>query len=130
MQEAMAEIEMTFRGIPEFVRVFQQYEHDLRYYNRYRWNPYTTKEKYERKRDALFEIAKSLDHRDLLILYYIQNTDGLGAERALHILRGFYRAQCRFQNKVCGKVEYVDILEIGRCLGLKKLPKSEKSSEI
>lgn len=130
MEEVMAEIEEMFRGIPEFVRVFQLYEYELRYYNRYNWNRYTTKEKYEQKRDELLEIAKHLDHRDLLILYYIRHTDGLGVERTINILRGFYRAQCRFRNEICGKEEYMDIFEIGRYYGLKKLSKSQKNPEI
>ena len=71
MKEAFQEIEDTFRGIPELVRIFQRYERRIRYYNRYNWNANTTKEKLIQKRNELLELAKHLDNRHLMILYYI-----------------------------------------------------------
>ena len=127
MKEAFQEIEDMFRGIPELVRVFQQYERDIRYYNRYNWNADTTKEKLIQKRNELLELAKNLDNRDLMILYYIENTDGLGSYRALNILRDYYRAQCKFKNQISKNEEYVDVLEVGGYSGLKKHEKTQKN---
>ncbi len=126
MKEAFQEIEDMFRGIPEWTRVFQQYERDIRYYNRYNWDNYTTKERLIQKRNELLELAKSLDNRHLLILYYIENTDGLGVYRVLDLLREYYRAQCKFKNQISKNGEYMDILEVGEYNGLKNTKKPKK----
>ena len=51
MKECFAEIEEMFPYIPEMVRIFQKYEREIRYYNRYDWCACTTKEKLIEKRD-------------------------------------------------------------------------------
>ena len=114
MQDCFAEIEGMFPRIPEMVRIFQQYEREIRYYNRYDWCETTTKEKLIEKRDIFLEIVKKLDNIDLLILFYIKNTDGLGKLRMVKILRDMYNAQCKFKNALCGRNEYIDIMEIGK----------------
>lgn len=129
MKEALEEIEDMFRGIPEWTRIFQQYERDIRYYNRYEWNEYTTKEKFIQKRDELLEMAKRLSNRHLLILYYVEHIEWLGTYRILNMLRKAYRAQCDFKNKLSNTDEHVDILEIGQYNGLKKSEKSQKNPE-
>lgn len=127
MKEAFQEIEDMFRGIPELVRIFQQYERDIRYYSRYNWDHNTTKEKLIQKRNELLELAKNLENRHLMILYYIENTDGLGVYRALNLLREYYRAQCKFKNQISKNEECVDILDVGGYNGLKKHEKTQKN---
>lgn len=114
MKDCFMEIEKMFPSMPEMVRIFQKFEREIRYYNRYDWCAYTTKEKLIEKRNAFLELVKKLDNIDLLILFYIQHTDGLGKLRTVKLLRNIYIAQCEFKNELCGKNEHVDILEIGK----------------
>ena len=59
MKEAYAERDGMFYAIPEFARIFKQYEYDIRYYNRYQWSAQTTKESLIRKRDELLNMVKN-----------------------------------------------------------------------
>lgn len=113
MKEAYAEIEDMFHAIPELERIFKKYEWEIRYYGRVTWSACTTKEKLIKKRDDFLALAKSIDNRDLLILYYIKHLDKLGTYKVLYALREMYRAQCKEKNKLNNTEEYVDIVEIG-----------------
>ena len=127
MKDCFAEIEGMFPSIPEMVRIFQGYEREIRYYNRYDWCETTTKEKLIEKRDIFLDIVKKLDNVDLLILFYIKNTDGLGKLRMMKILRDMYNAQCKFKNALCGRNEHIDILEIGQTRIFEKDKKPKKN---
>ena len=129
MKDSFAEIEKMFPAIPEMVRIFQKYEREIRYYNLYDWCEGTTKEKLIQKRDILLEIVKKLDNIDLLILFYIKNTSGLGKLRTVKILREMYCTQCRLQNELCGKNECMDILEIGKTKIFEKHKKLQKNPQ-
>ena len=129
MKDAFAEIEGMFHAIPEWDRVFKQYERDIRYYNRFEWNRITTKERLIEKRDALLQTAKALDNRDLLILYYIRNIRFLGVQNALRLLRDIYGAQCALQNEGLEEEKYVDVMRVGQHCGLKIIPKSQKKKK-
>ena len=129
MKDAFAEIEDMFHAIPEWDRVFKQYERDIRYYNRFEWNRITTTERLIEKRDALLQTAKALDNRDLLILYYIRNIRFLGVQNALRLLRDIYGAQCALQNEGLEDEKYVDVMRVGQHCGLKIIPKSQKKKK-
>ena len=84
--------------------------------------------KIDRKKGYILEILKKLDNIDLLILFYIQNIDGLGKLRMVKLLRDMYKAQCKFKNELCGKNEYIDIVEIGVTRIFEKPKKNFKNS--
>ena len=98
LKDKEKEIEEMFSGIPEFQRIFKQYERFLRYYNIYNWNEHTTKEKLEKKRDALLALAQGLGPMDLTILYYVHNIKSLGQYRMIKLLRKLYNAELAFEN--------------------------------
>lgn len=114
MSDAFKEIEEMFPIIPEWRRIFKDYERDIRYYNRYKWSKQTTKEGLEKKRNDLLEMIKQLDNRDILILYYIRHMKVLGVYRVLSIFREFHCLEMSRKNREENTDKYVDILEIGR----------------
>lgn len=113
LKEVLAEIDAMFPAIPEFTRVFKQYELDIRWYNRYIWSEHTTKEILIEKYKALLKIAQHLDHLDLLIFYYLDHIDGMGRETLLRMLKERYIAQCKFKNEFYNTDKYLDIGELG-----------------
>ena len=127
MKEVFAEIEAMFPANPEFVRIFKQYETDIRFYGRYRWKEDTTKERLEQKRAALLKIARNLNHIDLLIFYYVDNLDGLNREGLLRMLQKLYGAQCDFKNGFYKTDEYFDLGGVGGIDYAKKPEKSQKN---
>lgn len=113
MKEVFAEIESMFHAIPKLEQAFKNYERDIRYYNCNKWDTSTTKERLIKKRNDLLEVATTMNHCDLLVLYYIKNIESLGVYKMLGILRELYRSQCEAKNKLYNTDEYVDIIEIG-----------------
>ncbi len=112
--EKLKKIEKTFPQNPELVRVFQQYERDIRYYRPTCWEEGTTKELLEEKRRILWELAQKIDQVDLMLLYYVKIIEGLGRERLLRALKARYKAQNAFQKDIQGKEPFLDISKIGR----------------
>lgn len=123
MKEAFDEIEKAFHAIPEWERIFKKYEWELRHYNRMQWNERTTKEKLANKRDELLKVAKSLDYRDLMLLYYVKKFEGTGIYRLVEVLEKFARAQCE-------KTGEEDISLIGKRKSGGKEKKYQKNPEI
>ncbi len=113
LKEKEEEIEKMFVGIPEFQRVFKQYEHSLRYYNNYSWNENTTKEKLEKKRDVFLELAQGLGQMDLIVLYYVRNIKSLGLHRMIRLLRKVYDAEHAFENSLYNMEENEDLSLVG-----------------
>ncbi len=113
LKEVMAEIEEAFCAMPKIAELFQQMEREIRYYNRYRWNEQTTKEKLIKKRDELLEVVKSIDNIDLTVLFYLRKLDGINQYKMARMLRELYQAQCDFKNELNQTDEYADILGVG-----------------
>ena len=114
MEERIKEIEKTFPNNPELIRLFQQYERDIRRYQYVCWEKGTTKELLEEKMRVLWDLAQRIDQVDLMILYYAQAIEGLGRARLFRALKARYRAQCAFQKDILGKNTFFDISNIGK----------------
>ena len=128
LKDKEKEIEEMFLGIPEFQRIFKQYERFLRYYNIYNWNEHTTKEKLEKKRDDLLALAQGLGPMDLTILYYVRNIRGLGQYRMIKLLRKLYTAERAFEKSLNHEEDCDDFFWVGG-FSYKKVGKGENSQK-
>lgn len=103
-----------FKGIPDFVRVFQEIEREIKRYNCYRWNKNTTKEKLIYKYEELLSLAKNLQYKDLILLYCLRKVKGKNMFELLQRAIQMYEAHCDFYNALHGEEKYIDILRIGK----------------
>lgn len=109
------EWEIAFACFPELKRVFEYYDREIRFYNRYQWGEGATKERLIEKRDRLFALAKNLGNQDLLILYYLKSVRGISNSRLLYYLQNLYQAETELYSALRQESEVYDVMKIVPC---------------
>lgn len=108
MKKDIKERETLFEDLPELKRVFEYYERQIRFYNRYEWAEGITKEMLIRKRDSFLEIVKGLGNKDLMLLYYVRHMRGISIDRLLRLLQNLYQAEQELYSECKQKEDYFD----------------------
>ncbi|MBQ8284054.1 MAG: hypothetical protein IJX75_03070 [Clostridia bacterium] len=105
-------ISELFFAVPQLKKSFLNMENRIKYFRKQPKRD-TTKEDLERKMELLLQTAKTLNGRDIRIIYYIRNIDSLGERKMLEMLEKLYQAEEKFKAEWNGENEWKDPLQVG-----------------
>lgn len=103
-------IEEIFFHMPKLLAQFQEWEREQVRAELGIHKKGLTAERAAERNKTMLDIACGMTANELKLLYYLRNTDGISAEKALKEIRKVFHAQCTLKNSLCGEETYTDIL--------------------
>lgn len=98
--------------IPKVNIYLKQNRYYISHFDRFTWQAGATREVLFKQREEFLKVLADLSVRDLRILFYIKNLDGVSACALLRNFEKQYQAQCDYKNVVYKTDEYRDPINI------------------
>ena len=113
MQEKIEEI---FGKIPSLLAFFKDYQREQVRAKNGIFREGVTEEAVAARNEALLQVAQSITGKEVQLLYYLRNTDGVDIDVLLRTIKKAYHAQCTFKNELDGGTRE-DILQLTKKKG-------------